>query len=78
MRVGSAAKRNKADFNLELSTPDGYNFTINADHDNYVCVGVSDDDVRSGLKTKMFLSDMEYPGILYAILFLNFSCGVEI
>ena len=26
----------------------------------------------------MFLSDMEYPGILYAILFLNFSCGVEI
>ena len=52
MRVGSAAKRNKADFNLELSTPDGYNFTINADHDNYVCVGVSDDDVRSGLKTK--------------------------
>ena len=37
---------------LELSTPDGYNFTINADHDNYVCVGVSDDDVRSGLKTK--------------------------
>lgn len=49
---GSAAKRNKADFNLELSTPDGYNFTINADHDNYVCVGVSDDDVRSGLKTK--------------------------
>ena len=26
----------------------------------------------------MFLSDMEYLGILYAILFLNFSCGVEI
>ena len=51
-RLRSAAKRNKADFNLELSTPDGYNFTINADHDNYVCVGVSDDDVRSGLKTK--------------------------
>lgn len=49
---GSAVKRNKADFNLELSTPDGYNFTINADHDNYVRVGVSDDDVRSGLKTK--------------------------
>lgn len=26
----------------------------------------------------MFLSDMKYPGILYAILFLNFSGGVEI
>ena len=26
----------------------------------------------------MFLSDVKYPGILYAILFLNFSCGVEI
>ena len=26
----------------------------------------------------MFLSDMEYPGILYAILLLDFSCSVEI
>lgn len=26
----------------------------------------------------MFLSDVKYPGILYTILFLNFSCGVEI
>lgn len=52
MRVGSTAKKNKADFNLELSTPDGYNFTINAGHNKYVRVGVSDDDVRSGLKTK--------------------------
>ena len=26
----------------------------------------------------MFLSDMKYPGILYSILFLNFSCGVEV
>lgn len=49
---GSAARRNKADFNLELTTPDNINFTINADHDNYICVGVSDADVKSGLKTK--------------------------
>ena len=26
----------------------------------------------------MFLSDMEYPGILYSILFLDFSCGVKV
>lgn len=26
----------------------------------------------------MFLSDVKYPRILYAILFLYFSCGVEI
>ena len=26
----------------------------------------------------MFLSDVKYPGILYAILFFDFSCGVEI
>ena len=26
----------------------------------------------------MFLYDMEYPGILYAILLLNFGGGVEI
>ena len=26
----------------------------------------------------MFLSDVKYPGILYAILFLNFSGGIEI
>lgn len=26
----------------------------------------------------MFLSDMKYSRILYAILFLNFSCGVEV
>lgn len=26
----------------------------------------------------MLLSDMEYPGILYAILLLDFSCSVEI
>ncbi len=26
----------------------------------------------------MFLSDMKYPGILYTILFLNFSGGIEI
>lgn len=50
---GSAARRNKADFNLELTTPDNINFTINADHDNYICIGVTDGDVKSsGLKTK--------------------------
>lgn len=49
---GSAARRNKADFNLELSTPDNIYFTINADHDNYICIGVTDEDVKSGLKTK--------------------------
>ena len=26
----------------------------------------------------MFLSNMEYPGIFYAILLLDFGCGVEI
>lgn len=26
----------------------------------------------------MLFSDMEYPGILYAILLLDFSCSVEI
>lgn len=26
----------------------------------------------------MFLSDMKYPGILYAILLLDFSCGVKV
>lgn len=26
----------------------------------------------------IFLSDVKYPGILYAILFLNFSGGIEI
>jgi hypothetical protein len=26
----------------------------------------------------MLLSDMEYPGILYAILFFDFSCGVKV
>ena len=26
----------------------------------------------------MFLSDVKYPGILYTILFLNFSGGIEI
>ena len=26
----------------------------------------------------MFLSDVKYLGILYAILFFDFSCGVEI
>lgn len=49
---GSAIKRNKADFNLKLSTPDGINLTINADHDNSICVGVMDDDVKFGLRTK--------------------------
>lgn len=50
---GSAAKRNKADFNLKLTTSDGVNFTINADHDNYLCIGVIDDDLKSGMKNKV-------------------------
>lgn len=49
---GSAAKKNKTDFNLKLTTPDGLNFTINADHDNYICVGVMSDDIAYGLKSK--------------------------
>lgn len=49
---GSATKRNKADFHLKLSTADGIDFTINADHDNYICVGVMNDDLKSGHKTK--------------------------
>ncbi len=58
---GSAAKRNKADFHLKLSTPDGIDFTINADHDNYVCVGVMCDDIKSGQtsKTKAFFKTYE-------------------
>lgn len=50
---GSAAKRNKADFNLRLTTPDGINFTINADHDNYLCIGAMDDDLKPGFKNKV-------------------------
>lgn len=49
---GSATRRNKVNFNLELTNPDDINFTINANHDDYVCIGVSDADVKSGLKTK--------------------------
>lgn len=45
---GSAIKRNKADFNLKLTTPDNIDFTINADHDNFLCVGVTDSDVAPG------------------------------
>lgn len=50
---GSASKRNKADFNLKLSSPSGIDFTINADHDNYICVGVMSDDIKPGQKTKV-------------------------
>lgn len=49
---GSAIRRNKADFNLKLTTPDNINFTINADHYNSIRIGVTDADVKSGLKTK--------------------------
>lgn len=49
---GSAASRNKADFKLKLTTPDDINFTINANHNNCICVGVTDDDVNSGLEVK--------------------------
>lgn len=49
---GSAIKRNKAVFNLKLSTPNGINLTINAGHDNYICVGVMTDDLKSGQKAK--------------------------
>lgn len=50
---GSAAKRNKAFFNLELSTPDGIQFTINAETDDDICVGVSNENVsKSGQKSK--------------------------
>lgn len=48
----SAARRNKADFSLELTTPDNINFTINADHYYYLRIGATDADVKSGLKTK--------------------------
>lgn len=49
---GSAASRNKADFKLKLTTPDDINFTINASHNNCICVGVTDNDVNSGLEAK--------------------------
>lgn len=49
---GSTSKRNKADFHLKMSTPDGIYFTINADHDNYVCVGIMSNDLPTGMKTK--------------------------
>ncbi len=35
-----------------MSTPDGIYFTINADHDNYVCVGIMSNDLPTGMKTK--------------------------
>lgn len=49
---GSTVKRNKAHFNLELATPDGMDFTINADYGYCLGVGVTDADVDSGLKEK--------------------------
>lgn len=47
---GSPQKRNKADFHLKLLSPTGINFTINADHDNYVCIGVMANDLKTGQK----------------------------
>lgn len=49
---GSATRRNKTEFNLKLTSPDNIYFTINADHYNYIGIGVTDEDVKSGLKTK--------------------------
>lgn len=49
---GSTVRRNKANFNLKLTTPDNINFTINADHTHCIRIGVTDEDVKSGLKTK--------------------------
>lgn len=45
-------KKNRSNFNLKLTTPDGINFTINADNDDYICVGVDADDLNSGEKNK--------------------------
>ena len=44
---GSAKRKNKADFHLKLTDPNGVNFTINADHDNSLCVGVMRDDLKA-------------------------------
>lgn len=49
---GSPVKSNRANFNLMLSTSDGVNFTINADHDDDICIGVSDEDVAQRVKSK--------------------------
>lgn len=45
-------KKNRSNFNLKLTTPDGINFTINADNDDNICVGVDADDLNSGEKNK--------------------------
>lgn len=51
---GSTAKRNKAFFNLELSTPDGIQFTINSETDDDICVVVSNENVnKSGQKSQV-------------------------
>lgn len=50
---GSTVKRNKAFFNLVLSTTDGIQFTINAENEGKIRVGISNENVlQPGQKSK--------------------------
>lgn len=49
---GQKYKRNKAHVYLKLATPDKINFTINADCDYYIHIGIMDNDLKTGLKRK--------------------------
>lgn len=59
--VHGGPKKRKIHFNLGITSPSGIKLTINADYNASICIGMTDDDVKAGSKTKVrsFFKDNE-------------------
>lgn len=59
--VHGTSRTKKVYFNLGVSSPNGIKFIINADYDDYICVGVikSDLNAASKKKTNVFFNEMK-------------------
>lgn len=59
--VHGTSRTKKVYFNLGVSSPNGIKFIINADFDDYICIGVNKSELNAGTKKKatVFFNEMK-------------------